>query len=97
MPKCEDVTLATALLQLLDGAFSYLKLGYKIRMEGYIYICSYDDASSPGVSASAVCLADITLSNVWSGTVMPLVSMSATIAMAASSSPRSRHNDIISS
>ena len=55
----------------------------------------YDVASFTAISI--ICLAEITLSNVWSGTVIPDVSKSATIAMAASSSPRSRHNKMISS
>lgn len=54
-----------------------------------------DDTSPPAVST--VCLAEITRSRVWSGTAIPAVSRSATIAMAASSSPRSTHIEITSS
>lgn len=46
---------------------------------------------------SAICPAEITLSKVWSDTEIPLVSKSATMATAASSSPRSRHNVMTSS
>ncbi|PNX97138.1 hypothetical protein L195_g020361 [Trifolium pratense] len=42
-------------------------------------------------------LPEITLSRVWSETVIPVVSKSATTATAASSSPRSRQREITSS
>ena len=67
----------------------------KIKVYDKILNCTCHDASSTVLSG--LCLAEITLSNVSSGTVIPLVSKSATIATAASSSPISRHNVIISS
>lgn len=57
--------------------------------------CSYDIVSSAALSGA--CLAEMTRSRVWSGTAIPAVSKSATIAIAASSSPRSTHKEIISS
>lgn len=54
---------------------------------------NYDDASLAVLS----CLAEMTLSRVSSWTLIPLVSRSATMAMDASSSPRSRHRLITSS
>jgi hypothetical protein len=52
---------------------------------------------SPFEAPSISCLAEITLSKVWSETVIPVVSKSATMATAASGSPRSRQREITSS
>lgn len=53
--------------------------------------------SAPFTGLLVICLAEITLSKVPSATVIPLVSKSATMATAASSSPRSRHKVMTSS
>jgi len=51
----------------------------------------------PFEAISIPCLAEITLSRVWSETEIPVVSKSATTATAASSSPRSRQREMTSS
>lgn len=96
-----DMILGHLKIQMVSNeqrATCKIMLWKKWNIQEDINTCCYywDDDVASVVVVSIICRADITLSRVSSGTAIPEVSMSATMAMAASNSPRSRQRVMIS-
>lgn len=88
--SCREECNKYALLVIYPGFQSYNGMLW-------VFCKNYSCTDDSSLIESTVCLEESTLSRVWSGTLIPVVSMSATIAMAAWISPRSRQSKMTSS